>query len=107
MRHRRVHRAVRSTPVGNKVVATRPAGAGNALKMREDSARMVVGRPGAGGLIVNIATLETQAGWRVAAGDLVAPDAVGSRAERARIVVRRIGACIDRVDKGIAGCQPR
>ncbi len=74
--------------------------------MREDRPRMVVGRPAARVVIVDIAALEPGAGRRVSAGDFVALDPVGGGAESAGEVVGPIGAAADRVDEGVAGRSP-
>src|ERR1700730_2668591 len=74
--------------------------------MSDKSTRMVVGRPGASVLIVDIAALEPQPGWSISTGDHVAPDPVGRGAHGAWKVIGLIGAGADRVDEGITGRQP-
>ena len=72
---------------------------------------MIVGRPGVGRLVVDVAVLEAGLAVRsevaVAAGDLVAPDAIGGRADRARLVVGHVFAGCDVIDEGVAGQRAR
>src|SRR5262249_6526843 len=99
-------RAVGVDPIRDQVVFAGAAAAADALEMRDQGAGVVIGRPGLGGLVVDVAVLESGAAvWtiRIPAGDLVAPDAVGRGADRPRLVVGRVGAGRDVVDEGVAG----
>ena len=105
----RMDGAVGRNPVGDEIVLVGSPGAGDAFKMRRNSAGMIVSLVGTRRPVVDIAVLRaepaTRQGHRIATGDLVAIDAISGGAGGAGNVVRRVGRGVDVVDEGVAGRQ--